>query len=288
MSARTRGYFRDMTKMREFRLPRQAWAGIAARTARHMAVAVVISVAVSYVLLETFSQGLGEVGLIAAIVAPLVLGGPMVFYMSMRQFELQMAYDRLEKAAARDSLTDCLHHGAFVEAVTTALADISKPGGALLVIDADHFKSINDRFGHASGDIALKLIVAALRASVGSNDIIGRLGGEEFGVFLPQTGVEPARRVSEAIRKAVQAIDFDAGGQSCTLSVSIGGAVAERTAEFGDLFRLADERLYKVKQAGRNNIDIVAMPANSDPAARPAAAIATDLVYRGQKIKRSA
>lgn len=270
----------------EFRLPRQALAGIAARTARHMAVAVIVSVIVSHLLLETFSQGLGEVGLIAAIVAPLVLGGPMVFYMSVRQFELQMAYDRLEKAAARDSLTNCLHHGAFVEAVTAALMNASGAGGALLVIDADHFKAVNDNFGHASGDTALKLIVAAIRASVGSSDIIGRLGGEEFGVFLPKAGTEAARQTSETIRRGVKAIEFDVSGQSCTLSVSIGGAVAEKTADFGDLFRLADERLYKVKQAGRDNIDIVAMPASDHPPAQAKAPIANDLLYRRQATKR--
>ncbi|WMT86298.1 GGDEF domain-containing protein [Pelagibacterium sp. 26DY04] len=272
---------------REFRLPRHAWVSIAARTARHMVFAVAISVAVSYLLLETFSQGIGEIGLIAAIVAPLVLGGPMVFYMSMRQFELQMAYDRLEQAAARDSLTNCFHHGAFVEAVTASLGDAANGGGALLMIDADHFKSINDRFGHASGDTALKLIVSAIRSSMDRPNIIGRVGGEEFGVFLPGASAEHAAHIAETIRRAVLAIQFDTGGQVCTLSVSIGGAVVKEPVQFGDLFRLADERLYKVKAGGRNNIDIVAMPVKTAAPNRPAAT-AHDLVYRGQKIKQSA
>lgn len=251
---------------RKFRLPRHAWAGIARRTARHMAVAVAISVAVSFLLLETFSQGLGEIGLVAAIVAPLVLGGPMVFYMSMRQVELQLAYDRLEAAAARDSLTNCLNHGAFVDAVTTALDDANGRGAALLVVDADHFKSINDRFGHASGDTALKLIVAAIRSSAGPADIIGRLGGEEFGVFLPGADAVGAIRTAEAIRRAVQTIEFDAGGAGCTLSVSVGGAVSTGATGFGELFRSADQRLYKVKEAGRNNVDILDMTPRPAPA----------------------
>src|SRR5690606_14028610 len=154
-----------------------------------------------------------------------ILGGPMVFGMTLRQIQLQMAYERLEAAAARDSLTNCLNHGAFVEAATAALGDRANPGGALLVIDADHFKSINDRFGHASGDTALKLIVVAIAASVDPRGIIGRLGGEEFGVLLPGSDVEPARRTAETIRQAVRKIEFSADEQSCTLSVSIGGAV---------------------------------------------------------------
>lgn len=271
---------------RDFRLPRHAWAGIARRTARHMAFAVVISVAVSFVLLETFSQGLGGIGLVAAIVAPLVLGGPMVFYMSMRQVELQLAYDRLEAAAARDSLTNCFNHGAFVDAVTAALNDTGRAGGALLVVDADHFKSINDRFGHASGDTALKLIVAAIRASVAPSDIIGRLGGEEFGVFLPNADTIAAERTAEAIRQAVQMIAFDAGGENCALSVSIGGAVADGAAGFSELFRSADQRLYKVKETGRNNIDIMAMPNTAD--LTPPAPAEIEMFYRGEKIRLQA
>lgn len=269
---------------RDFRLPRHAWAGIAWRTARHMAFAVVISVAVSFVLLETFSQGLGNIGLLAAIVAPLVLGGPMVFYMSMRQVELQLAYERLEAAAARDSLTNCFNHGAFVDAVTGALENTAGHGGALLVVDADHFKSINDRFGHASGDTALKLIVAAIRASVGASDIIGRLGGEEFGVFLPGAGPIGAGRTAEAIREAVQMIEFDAGEESCTLSVSVGGAVTSEPTGFSELFRSADQRLYRVKETGRNNIDILVMPPRPANVTTPGQRT-TELIYRGQKIK---
>lgn len=271
---------------REFRLPQQAWAGIVRRTLGHMAVAVVISVAMSYFILEVFSQGLGEVGLIAAIVAPLALGGPMFFYMTVRQFELQLAYDRLEAAAARDSLTNCLNHGAFVDAVSIALRDETTGGGALLVIDADHFKSVNDRYGHASGDTALKLIAASIRASVRPIDIVGRLGGEEFGVFLPGANAEHAGQTAETIRQSVHMIEFDAGPHACVLSVSIGGAVTAGPVEFGDIFRSADERLYKVKAAGRNSVNLVALPPR--PKTPTAIKEPTGLVYRGHEIKRRA
>ncbi|AEQ52468.1 GGDEF domain-containing protein [Pelagibacterium halotolerans] len=271
---------------REFRLPRQAWAGIVRRTLGHMLVAVAISVVMSYIILEIFSQGIGEIGLIVAIIAPLALGGPMVLYMSVRQVELQLAYDRLEAAAARDSLTDCLNHGAFVDAVSVALRDEQSGGGALLVIDADHFKSINDRYGHASGDTALKLIVAAIRSSVGPDDIIGRLGGEEFGVFLPAAGAEQAQQTAETIRQSVQTIEFGSGAGAHILSVSIGGAITAEPAEFGAIFRSADEQLYKVKETGRNAVSLVVLLPR--PAAPTAVKESTGLVYRGQEVKRSA
>lgn len=273
------------------RLPRQAWAAVAWRTAKHMLVAVIASVVLCYIILETFSQGIGDIGLVAAIVAPLVLGGPMVFYMTLKQFELQLAYEKLEEAAARDSLTGCLNHGAFANAVTALLLDPqtdegnTNTGGTLLMVDADHFKSINDRFGHASGDTALRLIAAAIRNAVYPKDIVGRLGGEEFGVFLPGAGNARAQQTAEAIRNAVEAITFETGQEACMLSVSIGGAVSSDPAPFGDLFRLADQHLYKVKEAGRNNVSLVAMPLRAEPA--PAPQPMPDLVYRGQKVMRS-
>ncbi len=248
-----------------------------------MLVAVFASVAISYLILETFSQGIGDIGLVAAIVAPLVLGGPMVFYMSLKHHELELAYQRLEAAAARDSLTNCFHHGAFVEAVTTHLSREDIPGGALLVVDADHFKSINDRFGHASGDTALKLIVASIRAVIRPHDVLGRLGGEEFGVFLPGATMDQARAIADTIRLSVKTIEFDAGEQTCMLSVSIGGGVFADRIQFNELFRIADARLYKVKQSGRNATDIVMVPPRPANQAQPQL---TELVYRGQRVMR--
>lgn len=244
----------------DFRLPATVWAAAFWRTAKHILIAVVASVILSTLMLEIFSQGLGHIGLIAAIVAPIMLGGPLVFYLSLKQQELQLAYERLETAAARDSLTNCLNHGAFVAAVNAAMAENTNQVFALLVVDADHFKSINDRFGHTCGDTALKLLVSAIRTSTEDRDIIGRLGGEEFGVFLINSDVDRARSTAEAIRAAVRDIDFDIGPEKCDLSVSIGGAVTRNALEFGELFRHADQRLYKVKESGRNNFDIVLLP----------------------------
>ncbi|WP_158541670.1 GGDEF domain-containing protein [Pelagibacterium lacus] len=244
---------------RSGRLPAQAWASISWHTLRHMAVAVVASVIISHLILGTLSQGMDAFGLTAAIVAPLALGGPMVFYTSLKHYQLEMAYRALEDTASKDSLTKCLNHGAFVDAVGAALAAGDK-GGALLVADADHFKSINDRFGHASGDAALKLIVSAIRSVLGSKDLLGRLGGEEFGIYLPEATSAQAQRVADTIRQAITRIEFGNESESCVLSVSIGGAVATQAMAFNDLFRLADEQLYKVKATGRNNSDIVLIP----------------------------
>ena len=145
---------------------------------------------------------------------PILIGGPMIFYLSVRHQELCLAYDRLEHAASRDSLTDCLNHGAFAEQVGATLRNADNPCGALLVVDADHFKSINDRFGHDRGDVALKLIAATIRSTVRSTDLVGRLGGEEFGIFLPGASRATAQAIAECIRHAVATSIFEVGGHS--------------------------------------------------------------------------
>ncbi len=272
---------------RELRLPSGVWGKIALQTARHLLVTVLASVCGCYVALEIFSQGIGTTGFIVSIVAPIFLGGPAMFYMSLKHHELESAYRELEHAAAHDSLTQCLNHGAFVDATTTRLARMGRTESAMLVVDADYFKSINDLYGHANGDIALKLIVSAIRSSVRPDAVVGRLGGEEFGIFLPDTDFEAARASASAICRTVSAIQFQVKNQRCSLSVSIGGAVCSDDPGFNRLFRTADERLYWVKANGRNNTDIAVI------ASRPEAEVSaplqqTGLVYRGQPVARSA
>ena len=122
---------------------------------------------------------------------------------------------------------------------------------------------------------------------MGSLDIIGRLGGEEFGVFLPASNAEQAQRTAETIRQSVQMIEFDAAGtKACVLSVSIGGTVAAEPVDFGVIFKSADEQLYKVKESGRNGVSLVVLLPR--PTATMAIKEPTGLVYRGQEVKRIA
>jgi diguanylate cyclase (GGDEF)-like protein len=131
------------------------------------------------------------------------------------------------------------------------------PRGALLVIDADDFKQVNDRFGHDLGDHALRQIAAAILATVRRQDLVGRIGGEEFAVLLSGADYAIAARVAERIRRAVNAIVFAPGGTPCPLSVSIGGALFEAPAPFMALYRQADQRLYEAKHLGRDRVALL-------------------------------
>jgi diguanylate cyclase (GGDEF)-like protein len=125
------------------------------------------------------------------------------------------------------------------------------------MIDADNFKAINDLFGHDAGDEALTIIARSIRAVLRAGDLVGRMGGEEFGVFLPGADQQSAHAVAERIRRSVNLAVFAPDGRQRSLSVSVGGVVFTGQAAFSDLFRIADQRLYGAKQTGRNRVTIV-------------------------------
>jgi len=241
-------------------LPGSVWARVLALTAAFLVVSTLASLALSEIIMRLFDRDLNGPALVAALALPLLLGGPLSLMHLLRLSQLRLANQQLEVLASTDSLTCCLNRRAFNGLVGARL----DAGGALLVIDADHFKGINDHCGHDRGDEALQLMADAIRANVRENDIVGRIGGEEFGVYLQRAGLATARSVAERVRSAIRSIDFAPDGERIPLSVSIGGAVYDGRIGFTQLFRTADQRLYQVKQAGRNRIDIIKVEDHAD------------------------
>lgn len=239
-------------------LPKSAWRRIGRMTFVLTALSITASVILTNVIMETYSNGLNVPGLMSAILMPIVLGGPMMFYMTLRREQLRHANAQLRTLAETDWLTRCLNRGAFTRKVEADLAQAVVDGrtGALLIIDADGFKQVNDRFGHQAGDEAIILIAEAIRASVRSTDLVGRLGGEEFGVYIANAGPIGVDLIAERIRQAIAGLGFCPGETPYPLSVSIGGATFARPARYDALFKLADERLYAAKNNGRDCIDL--------------------------------
>lgn len=236
-------------------LPKAAWASIIRWTAVVTVASAAISLAVAQMIMITLSQGLNAAGVAASIALPVLLGAPMVFYYLLRLQQLRHANQQLHVLASTDWLTTCLNRRAFTHQVTDQLA--GTPEGAFLVIDADHFKAINDRFGHDRGDEVLQMIAETIKSNVREGDLVGRIGGEEFGVFLVGATLDTAQRVAERIRLAIADVSFTPDGDGHPLSVSVGGAFFEGSIAFAELFRIADQRLYGVKQMGRNHVEVV-------------------------------
>lgn len=197
------------------------------------------------------------------IIVPMLLAVPIIFFLSSKLRELAIAHEQLRRHAATDQLTELLNRGAFTAEVEEELADarFAADGarGSLLVIDADNFKRINDTYGHEHGDAALQLIARAIRSVLRTADRVGRIGGEEFAVFLPGTSLIVAEAVAERLRLAVFSADFRPDHRRHQLTVSVGGAVYDRYLPFAELFRLADQQLYAAKQNGRNCVAVASI-----------------------------
>ncbi len=169
-----------------------------------------------------------------------------------------MASDRLnqelERQAALDALTGVCNRRTLGEqaARALALAHRHKRPLAGLLIDADHFKRINDVHGHEAGDEALQTLAAVLQCSLRAGDLFGRLGGEEFVVVLPEADEAAARASAERLRAAVEQAEFAAQHRRVPLRISIGIAVIDDHDDFADLLRRADQAMYAAKRAGRN------------------------------------
>lgn len=126
---------------------------------------------------------------------------------------------------------------------------------SLLIIDLDHFKVVNDRFGHEAGDRALVFFADLLRTRLRTTDLAGRLGGEEFGVILVNTSTDTAAQVGEELRQALEQAEVQHDGQPIPLTMSVG--VAELGVDgttLQDLLAVADQRLYQAKDQGRNRV----------------------------------
>lgn len=198
------------------------------------------------------------------VVIPAVIAPPFFYFLLTKVRQLAIARHRLEIVASTDSLTSCLNRAAFstlVEAYLAKFENTARGLGAMLVVDLDHFKRVNDKFGHAAGDEALKAVTAAIRSALREVDLIGRIGGEEFCVFLPGARPDHCAQIAERIRSSVEQVDFKASEEKWPMSVSIGGATFSGTTTFSELFRSADRRLYEAKRAGRNQVVIDATDA---------------------------
>jgi diguanylate cyclase (GGDEF)-like protein len=159
-------------------------------------------------------------------------------------------------AASTDPLTGLLNRRAFMDAAVNLSVQQEKKGGAvtLMMFDLDHFKSINDRFGHAVGDDALRAFAASVSASLRMNDVIGRLGGEEFAAIVG-ADADIAARIAERVRAGFEAVGIEIAGHQIGATVSIGTATtaADRHAVEWLIAR-ADGALYAAKKAGRNRV----------------------------------
>jgi diguanylate cyclase (GGDEF)-like protein len=178
------------------------------------------------------------------------------------QHLVALVHLRAERARAlrsmmeRDSLTGLLNHGRFKDRLSHELERCRRTAAqlSLALIDLDHFKRVNDRYGHINGDQVIRALSHALTAGLRRIDIIGRYGGEEFAVLLLDTPVEQARMVIDALRARFSDIRFESDGQAFSASFSAGVAGSRDHPGVDALIEAADRALYAAKDCGRNRV----------------------------------
>lgn len=189
----------------------------------------------------------------------------LLFTISIAFILLAMAKERTElrhrTAALVDPLTGIANRRAFLQdAGQLAARHRSNPcPTAVLLIDLDHFKSINDRFGHALGDRVLEIFTAAARDSIRASDLLGRIGGEEFAAVLHDTSAEKAMVVAERIRETFAAAAQEVDGRPVCATASIGLVHCEAALDVKELLAQADQALYFAKENGRNRVEVASL-----------------------------
>ena len=199
----------------------------------------------------------------SSIIAPLVDAyreplDPLRYSLIIRDIdERRNSTEEIIKASFNDHLTGISNRRAFFEVAGIEFERWKKRPRplSLLAIDADHFKKINDTYGHSTGDVVLKHLSKILQDSVRTMDVVARIGGEEFGALLPSTDLEGAVRIAERIRTSVADSELLVDGQLIKYTVSIGvSEVGEYVTGVDMLLKLADEALYVSKHNGRNRV----------------------------------
>jgi diguanylate cyclase (GGDEF)-like protein len=227
-----------------------------------------------------FLQGLSELatGLISILTAivlwrlmPSILTIPSRTILNAQNEQLRLAQDDLEQAnltlekkvkertealeqlASTDSLTQVKNRRAILDVLENEFQrTIRYPHGlSLLMLDIDFFKAVNDTFGHLEGDKVLVEVAAIISATCRQTDAVGRYGGEEFLIVLPETSIEDAKDLAEKIRIAIVACDTQSGAK---LTCSIGVSTLEGDETVLGLIKKADDRVYKAKVQGRNQV----------------------------------
>ena len=164
-------------------------------------------------------------------------------------------YERTERLAATDSLTGLFNRRYFHRALERELSRGKRGKGnvALIIIDIDHFKKINDTFGHPMGDVVLKKIAKILQKVQRKGDVLARYGGEEFVILLPEASRMGTKDFAERVRKAVSSSHLHPGGPRGKVTLSLGWALyPEDTENAEELMVLADRALYFAKNTGRD------------------------------------
>ena len=197
-----------------------------------------------------------SIALAFAAGVPLVVAPPISWVVVGLTLRIYSIEEEMRQLASYDSLTGLLSRHAFFETAGSyvSLANRDRSVFSVMIIDLDHFKSINDQYGHPAGDAVLKLFANVLNSVARRSDIAGRLGGEEFAVLLPSTGATEAIEFSERLHGAIDKAVLNHRNALIhyTASIGLASSTADVDGDIDELLARADLALYQAKRNGRN------------------------------------
>lgn len=183
---------------------------------------------------------------------------------SLSYFVRMQTYNKtLEQLATHDTLTGVFNARAYY-AICEQSIEVAKRAHkpyCVLFVDLDYFKRVNDTYGHAAGDAVLKAVASCLKAHLRKSDVLGRIGGEEFSIYLPETSGTGGIQIAESLRKAIERLHPSIGERTLPVTASIGVASCERIAvSMQELQANADSAMYTAKAQGRNRVSVFEPP----------------------------
>jgi diguanylate cyclase (GGDEF)-like protein len=240
------------------------WGSIRVVAAAMLLAEVSAFIVYSFLEPENLPRRLLVTGIISFVVA-----APITYYILEQKRKLAKLSRELAFMASIDQMSGLLNRTSFIHAIKENLHTPkgAATGGSFLFVDIDNFKSLNDRFGHSVGDDAIRSVAEAIKTHCDNGNIAGRIGGEEFGLFLPKANKKSALSIAENLRRQVRKIVVRRDEKQERLSVSIGVSIHKSGQTISTFVQNADEAMYQAKEAGRNKVMFEAAP---EPREKPA------------------
>lgn len=188
-----------------------------------------------------------------------LVGNTILKFISRKNIE-NAYHDEIYRLATLDGLTQCYNKKFFLERLSNeySRSDRYKRNLSLIMLDFDHFKLINDIHGHQAGDYVLKKTASLVMRNLRKEDTLGRYGGEEFAIILPETDLKRSLQIAEKMRSLIENVDYTFNEKKLKVTISIGVSAyssrKSKTLTYNDLIELADKALYRAKNLGRNKV----------------------------------